>query len=511
MIKKRLYLIIALAVAFIALLCVYFFAIAPMLETEDPADERQPLLEGEAYASAKTILMFDQVERGNIKSIEVHNKKASYKFYYNEQKKDFFVENYEKAPYSKEMISALVTNAGYPVTMTRVADHADNLSEYGLAPEDDPAYYVLTTRDNKTHKVYIGNMIPTGAGYYTKYDARDAVYITEASISQTLLGTVENLLTPMLFIPVSQSNYFLVKDFILIKNSEPFVRITSETKPAKDDDGKEFEEFVKYSMDFPAEYDVSNNYDNLLQSFMEFYGNAVVYLGNDNDIIADDILEKYNLKAPAYELLFTHNGVKNDILISSKAENGVYYAYSLLFNLICEFPADLFDFLEWELMDYVNKPLLQYNINDIESISISSKDFEETFILYTSTGETTTNPVTGATTTATNLDVKVKSTGKYLENSKNFRQFYMGILTTNLVTYADVKDETGLDCLATIRIITRQGKKIEYAFYPYSTRRCFYTLNGKGEFYVLTDAVDKIVSDAKKLLTGEEISYQDKH
>ena len=108
MIKKRLYLIIALAVAFIALLCVYFFAIAPMLETEDPADERQPLLEGEAYASAKTILMFDQVERGNIKSIEVHNKKASYKFYYNEQKKDFFVENYEKAPYSKEMISALV-------------------------------------------------------------------------------------------------------------------------------------------------------------------------------------------------------------------------------------------------------------------------------------------------------------------------------------------------------------------------------------------------------------------
>ena len=510
MIKNRIYLIITTAVIFVALLCAYIFVVAPMLE-EEPEEPKLELLEGEVWASSATILMFDQVERANIKSIEVTNSNGSYKFYYDEAKKDFFVEGYVNAPYSKEMISALVTGAGYPVTMTRVTEKAEDLSEYGLAESDNPAFYVLTAKDGKTYKVYIGNMIPTGAGYYTKYEARDAVYVTNASIANTLLGPIESLVTPMLFIPTTQSDYFLVKDFILSKENKPFLRITSETKPAKTSDGKDYEEFVNYKMDYPAEYTVSTNYDVMLQGFMEFYGNSVIALGKDDEIISDEILEEYGLKTPAYEMLFTHNGIENDILISKKTEDNRYFAYSLLFNVICDFPAETFNFLEWELMDYVDKPLLQYNINDISSITVKSKDFEETFIIYTSEGETTTNPVTGATTTATDIQVEMKSTKKYVADPKNFRQFYMGLLTTNLVTYADVTDPTGLECLAEIKVITREGKKIEFAFYPYATRRCLYTLNGKGEFYVLKDAVDKLVSDAKKLISGESVNYQDKH
>lgn len=509
MIKKRLYLIIAAVVAIIALICAYVFVVAPLLEEEDKT-EKLELLEGETLASSTTILMFDQVPRANIQTIEVHNDNGSYKFYYDKDKNDFFIENYVNAPYSKEMISALVTHAGYPVAMTRVTEKAEDLSEYGLAESDNPAYYVLTTRDGLTHKVYIGNMIPTGAGFYTKYENRDAVYVTEASISQTLLGTVEKLVTPMLFIPPSQSDYFLVKDFIISKGDKPFIRITSETQEATTADGKKYDEFLNYKMDYPAEYTVSTNYDVMLQGFMEMYGNSVLALGTDDQLISDEILEKYNLKKPAYEVLFTHNGIENDILISELTEDGRYYAYSLLFNVICDFPKESFKFLEWELMDFVDKPLLQYNINDISSITVSAKDFEETFIIYTSTGETTTNPVTGATTTATNIDVKMKSNDKYIANPKNFRQFYMGLLTTNLVTYADVEDETGLELLATIKVITREGKKIEFAFYPYATRRCFYTLNGKGEFYVLKDAVEKLVNDAKKLVAGEDVDYQAK-
>ena len=179
--------------------------------------------------------------------------------------------------------------------------------------------------------------------------------------------------------------------------------------------------------------------------------------------------------------------------------------------MICVMPGETFEFLKWELMDYVEKPLVQFNINDVTSITVTSKDFDETFLLYFSEGESTKNPVTGAVTTTTDLQVKLKSNGTFIPNPKNFRQFYMVLLTTNLVTYSDVKDETGLDCLATIRILTKDGKKLEYAFYPYATRRCFYTLNGKGEFYVLKDAVEKIVSDAKKVIKGETVSYQSKN
>ena len=51
---------------------------------------------------------------------------------------------------------------------------------------------------------------------------------------------------------------------------------------------------------------------------------------------------------------------------------------------------------------------------------------------------------------------------------------------------------------------------MEFAFYPYHTRRCFYTLNGKGEFYVLKDGVEKIVNDAIRITKGEAVNYLDK-
>ena len=119
MIKKRIILVSLIAIAFVAMLCAYFFVIAPMMEENSTGEEKIELLEGEKWASSKTILMFDHVERANIQSIEVFNKNNNYKFYYDESKNDFFIEGYESAPYSKEMIATLISNAGYPVTMKK--------------------------------------------------------------------------------------------------------------------------------------------------------------------------------------------------------------------------------------------------------------------------------------------------------------------------------------------------------------------------------------------------------
>ena len=47
------------------------------------------------------------------------------------------------------------------------------------------------------------------------------------------------------------------------------------------------------------------------------------------------------------------------------------------------------------------------------------------------------------------------------------------------------------------------GLVFEYKFYPYSTRRCYFTINGEGEFYVLRDSVEKAISDTVKMLNGE--------
>ncbi|MBR5313992.1 MAG: DUF4340 domain-containing protein [Clostridia bacterium] len=509
MIKKRIILISVLAALFVLMLIGYFVFVDPLLhETEEK--EKIELLDGEVLGSASSILMFDQVERENIQSIEVQNSYGGYTFFYDKDKKDFFIKDYLDAPYSKEMFATLITATGFPTTMRRVTTKTENFSEYGLDEKDIPASYVLKTRDGITHKVYIGKMIPTGAGFYARYDGRDAVYIVESSISQTVLSPVTNLISAMLFLPTTQSNYFAVKDFIIAKDGKPFIKLNTETETKKDENGNEYEDFIEYKMIFPAEYSVSDNYDTLLQGFMECNGEYVVAMGKDGEMISDDVLEKYNLKEPAYEILFSHGGINNDILISEKTEDGIYYAYSLMFNIICAMSEETFAFLEWDLLNFINKPLLDLSIEEITSIRVVSNDFDETFQLYFSEGSNQTNPVTGAVSTIKDLKVKMKSTGEYVKSPQDFRYFYMGILTTNLVTYADVEDQTGLELLAKVTVVTSKGKIMEFGFYPYHTRRCFFTLNGTGEFYVLKDGVQKIVNDAIRITKGEPVDYLDK-
>ena len=77
------------------------------------------------------------------------------------------------------------------------------------------------------------------------------------------------------------------------------------------------------------------------------------------------------------------------------------------------------------------------------------------------------------------------------------------------VEIEDYTEDTSTDeskCIATMKITTEAGVETEYKFYAYSTRRCFMTINGEGEFYVLRDMAAKLVSDARKVIAGIAVS-----
>ena len=63
--------------------------------------------------------------------------------------------------------------------------------------------------------------------------------------------------------------------------------------------------------------------------------------------------------------------------------------------------------------------------------------------------------------------------------------------------------------MATLIITSVGGSETEYKFYQSSTQRAYMTINGEGEFYTLTSGVKKMLSDASKLLTGEEIHSEE--
>ncbi len=124
----------------------------------------------------------------------------------------------------------------------------------------------------------------------------------------------------------------------------------------------------------------------------------------------------------------------------------------------------------------------------------------------------------------------------------NFRQFYKGLLYASLEGMADLTDEqmqafrdtdnfSGNDpsnpCLLKLtakgRDMYGNERNIVYRFYKYTERRAYITIevlgesgesssqNGYGAFYVLSSFAEKIISDAEKLLNGEEISATSKY
>lgn len=207
-------------------------------------------------------------------------------------------------------------------------------------------------------------------------------------------------------------------------------------------------------------------------------------------IFGRETLEKYDLLEPAYTLHYRYNDVDSYVLFSDIQSTGEMYAYSSLWNTIVLVDPSEFTFLDWDLLTYVDKPLFMLSISDVAEIKLESEQFSETFSL---TGE------------SAELKVVPSSTGEVFDEYYlyNFRQFYKSLLTLSIEDYAD---ENKLEnCIFTLTLTTRKNRAYEYKFYRYSTRRCYYTVNGDGEFYVLYDMVEKVINDCQKVLEGKDV------
>ena len=242
----------------------------------------------------------------------------------------------------------------------------------------------------------------------------------------------------------------------------------------------------------PANYTVNDsNYSIALEVLTAFEGNsALVYAPEESD------LEEYGLLNPAYTLTYEYSGIQQYILFSEKNESGNYYAYSLLFNLITEVSGSKLEWLDWDLIKWVDSPIFMMNINDVKSITVESDTAKRVFDLE---GE------------GQELVVTERATG-FQPDVKNFRQFYKTLLSVAIEDYAPTDAVEALDMkkdlYMTLTIETRAGKTHVYKFYPYSTRRAFYTIDGEGEFYVLRDMATKVITDAEKVMTNTEIDSE---
>ncbi len=527
MIKKQKRIIIALAIAFVALVAVYFAVIRPLTaqtEEEGPAVE---LLEGEVAISAKTtnFYIFEPIPRASIQSIEVKNESGGYKIF-RDASDTFQLDGYAGLQFNQELFSSLVVTTGTPTAMMRVATDLDEagLAEYGL---DTPqASWTVTDTSGNEFTIEVGDNLITEGGYYVKYQPRNAVYILSTTLADTVLKPSYALLDPLLTVGMSSNNYFMVDEFTIWKDDELFVNIGRVPYEEKSDPNAIVENYMTYpkpegeNTSAESRYELNDDlYYQVLYQFITLQGDSVVAF-----LPTDEELAQYGLETPKYVIRYMFEDYEFIVLVSEKQADGGYYAVSNVYGyaLVCHVEAgEKLSWLERDKFAWIFPTPFFENITTIKRITIQpdERDIDVDFQL------THGVPIEGENPT---LDVLEANSGTVIKNSEvnNFRQYYKTLLNITNQEYAALSDEDRLALIAdednvimTMTCESTDGKFREYKFYKYveestgkvSGGKVFVTVNGAGEFYTTNDLVNKVLNDVSRVLDGLDIDAYGKN
>ncbi len=515
MIKQQKILIIVIASVLLLMAILYFAVVKPIVEREEVVTtEPIETVDGEIIGANDRYQLFEQVTRADMQSIEIVNEYGSYKFV-RDASDSFVIESSPSTLYNAELFSTLVVDTGYPLSKTKIVDNAKNdLYKYGLSEEDKPAYYEITTLSGKKHKVYVGDKIPTGGGYYVYYEGRDTVYVLDTSLGNTILRPVETYVTPLLLYPTSINTYFYIEDFAIFNGAEedPFVRF----KYLKESERSIFQTYSAFTMLEPGNgyYCPSGILDSVLQSFVNYQGSSVVKL----DPSEDELLEIFT-DTPEHLVYLVNNVPENEeqtkfyqvpnlLYFSKQQDDGSYYCYSALFDIIAIVPEHMAEFLTYDLNQWVNQTIYQVQIDKVATMQFISD-------IIPTDNHTVTFELTGD---GEELVVVERETG-HKPIVKNFRQLYKTLLSCNKVGFHErTEDEVKAlkadsDNLQLIMKITlRNGESLTYTFTNYSDRRSLYSINELDtEFYVLRTLVKKISNDVVRVMEDKTVDSEDKY
>ncbi len=508
--KRQRNLVIVCAVLFVVLLAAYFLVITPYIKANTPEDEvTTPETEaGEIVGISDRIYIFKNISTEEIKKITVENSSGSFSFVHSGNGK-FFIEGHKDVPFDEETFALLQTVTTSTLSKTKVISGANDkkLDEYGLLKPQ--ANWVVETQNGEFFKVYVGDELLTGGGYYCMFEGRPgSVYVLSEDVGKTILASVENYVSPVICAGISQEDYYKVDKFTVYKNGEKQLRIRLVDK----EDQLNPEALAENIMDYPtAYYPNAQIYYEIIYKFMGFIADSCY------DISAtDDEKAAIGLDKPETVITFEYNGALYEMFFSAKQEDGSYYAESNMFpGVIGVCSEENVKFLEYRLIDWVDKLAFQQYITNISKLSVKSDKVTVDFSLSQ-----------GQSEDGKNVPIFVNANGKDLSANDvaNFRQFYKTLLSVTITDYciddeyckmtedelkAFVSDKS--NALLTLSYTTLSGDSSEIGFYPYSTRHSCITIDGVGEFYVSTDYVNKIINDTIRLMNGEAIDANGKY
>ncbi len=492
--------LITAVVLLIAVIIAYFAVVLPMTATDDTADVPLETEEGEDISGSRYYI-FPKLDRDSISVIDVSNEAGGYTFY-KASDGNFYIDGLENLKYDEYAFASLVNVAGNTLAKDKIwtGTSDEKLAEYGL---DSPrAYWTVTGSDGGKYRVYIGDKLLTGGGYYCMYEGRRSVYVLDVTIEDTVLAPVEKMLSPVLFDMVSKDDYYTTDNFTVYNGNEVLLKIGIADKSEQINPDAKVENKFLYPEGYVPDTEL---YYNILYSFMGLSGTSVYKAGADEDDYA-----ACGLTEPAFSMVFDYKGSQYIMAVSAKNEDGTYYAVTSQYpNLIAVVDAKTMYYSEYKLLDWIEPSVYQYYITTARSLKLTTADTDVTFSLAHSADKE------GNAT----LEVSASNGLRITEDDavSSFRQFYKGLVAITIEDYTELTDEQiasltsdASKCILSFTYTNLTGEDVTYAFYPYTTRKSLMTINGEGEFYVQTDAVQKVINDLARVLAGETVTAFEK-
>lgn len=492
--RRRIIIALVLVAVFAVGAVLYFTVLGPALEPEETVKVPIETQQGEAIDTTDRIQIFPRITAENVQSISVKNEYGSFEIY-RDPNNDFRIKGHEHLSLRTTKVSELISIAGYPLARKKIDSSAQEYEQYGLnAPV---AEWTITDKAGETHTLSVGHRLLTDDGYYICLDGRGAVYELSTSIETTILLQAQDYVNPLLMAAAPTNKYYEINRFTISHGKEKFISFSL----VDEKDKKNPDSLAEAAMTYPAEYVPNEDRVWTVYSLMTgFSGESVVEIGADEKVYAE-----YGLDDPEYTVAFEYDGKAYVIFFSGLTEDGYYYASSSIVpDTVVKVAADTAEFLSYDLFKWISPYPFGYYITQISSIGVKGGEYDLRFALKHSEDAKGNDVLEVASNDGTDFAPE--------EMVKNFRMYYKAMLGVEMIDYTGLSAEENAALAAdssnmmySFTYTTLSGKETTIAFYPYSTRRCLVTINGKGEFYVLIDRVEKMISDTGKLLRGEEI------
>ncbi|MBO5313304.1 MAG: hypothetical protein J6B29_04995 [Clostridia bacterium] len=215
--KKNIILISTLSVILIALILVYAFVVAPLLEEAKKQNQPPEIFDGEGLYLNTMVTVYPEIDEDDVVYIEVTNEHGTYAFHsyldMTSKKQEMRLKDLEKLDYDKSVYAMLLAYTRLPVSYLSNEEKnapmrgldSTKMAEYGCTEDTYRAKYTIgykdSSRDTKYHTVYIGHPTFTDdTTYYVALEGRNTVYrFHQEGVEQALFASMESYLAPIIF------------------------------------------------------------------------------------------------------------------------------------------------------------------------------------------------------------------------------------------------------------------------------------------------------------------------